>query len=556
MIYKVKYLKQDTVVYKKLSDAFTKQLESIKCDRLVFNFRVETTRIESKQKFIGSFFTRRTNRGFLTFIGAMDSNDRSRIDVNLDNLRGIEEKLNENINHQTFVVDSIFELLKNESELLDFKLKQIEGNGYEIDFKLTKGLNFTNNVKKLIYIESQLTELNTRIEHLLENIKLNQAIYMNVLLRNTLRIDELLNIIDPELFFLELENHEAKLPINIGFPRHPNGNIFPEILSLITYDFEPTNTNTILMRLIVPVVKKKALESYRGIVSPGSNGQFITLVHIKDNILLTDYESEMGYIISEEEYTNCKHIQNTKICNIKKAEVNLKQSGKCLTNLFYNNITDNCENKVLRTSHDVWIATLKPNVWMYVAPHSTKLNISNNSNITTVSIIGTGTIKLTPNMWLSTNNAKISYSYDIKDEKEILVSQPAFNFTFINITQGKYYNIPILNKSDGLFSLLDKKKLFDLGVDIKHLKSERTILQNMVYAPLENPWITTSSIAIFGVIVAIFLCCFRGEISCCTRKMDFTPNNNQKTNENKIIKRLMTEIEKMRDSQKQIRKDT
>lgn len=65
----------------------------------------------------------------------------------------------------------------------------------------------------------------------------------------------------------------------------------------------------------------------------------------------------------------------------------------------------------------------------------------------------------------------------------------------------------------------------------------------MIYAPLENPWFSMTTIAILGGIIAIFCCCFKGEISCCARKLEFNPRKQEEKRKNldKKVKKVKDE---------------
>ena len=77
--------------------------------------------------------------------------------------------------------------------------------------------------------------------------------------------------------------------------------------------------------------------------------------------------------------------------------------------------------------------------------------------------------------------------------------------------------LPLLDESEKVYSLLDNKRLFNMGINIQNLKSERPMLENLIYAPLENPW-WSSGIILGGIgITLAILCGFKGKLLCCAR---------------------------------------
>ena len=147
------------------------------------------------------------------------------------------------------------------------------------------------------------------------------------------------------------------------------------------------------------------------------------------------------------------------------------------------------------------------------------VHFTHGENTTTFKILGLGTLQIGPDEYISTDNVQISYFDEIITQKEIVVHRPELNLTNFELREKEFSNIPTLNGTEWSNSVFDKKQLFDLGIDVQEIKKHRTVLQNIIYAPLENPWITTTSIAVMGGLIAIFLFCFRGEISCCARKI-------------------------------------
>lgn len=83
--------------------------------------------------------------------------------------------------------------------------------------------------------------------------------------------------------------------------------------------------------------------------------------------------------------------------------------------------------------------------------------------------------------------------------------------------------LPNLNESGKIYSIIDNKKLFDIGVDINTILAHKTMLQNMEFTPYNYPWWFSSLSLIlsliFVIIISIIACyCLKGHMACCTKK--------------------------------------
>lgn len=102
------------------------------CTLLADDLKVALNNSRGINEFVKGFFPSRKSRGFITAIGGMDSDDRVRIDTNLDKLRKNEESIKLNLDHQTATIDAMYKFVDGSMVHLDGKLKGILENFDEI----------------------------------------------------------------------------------------------------------------------------------------------------------------------------------------------------------------------------------------------------------------------------------------------------------------------------------------------------------------------------------------------------------------------------------------
>lgn len=128
-------------------------------------------------------------------------------------------------------------------------------------------------------------------------------------------------------------------------------------------------------------------------------------------------------------------------------------------------------------------------------------------------------MRLTPNMVVKPKKNKLEYveQGDLVG-KELIIHQP--NFEPYNTTEMNYDidKLPLINDNDTIVTVLDQKRLFDLGIDTRDLKNYNLSLKNIIYSPLDHPWgftaMLTGALIAISAIIVLFLCCFKGNISC------------------------------------------
>ncbi|XP_058447399.1 uncharacterized protein LOC131427863 [Malaya genurostris] len=206
-----------------------------------------------------------------------------------------------------------------------------------------------------------------------------------------------------------------------------------------------------------------------------------------------------------------------KICSLEEIEINLAESDECITKILYKSLRGSCEARTMKLNHTMWFESAHTNEWIYSAPTKEKITIINNDVTTTKEIIGIGAIKLNQGMTLVTDEVKIGNSQGRNRNKTIYLENIT-DVTPESLINWKHKIIPVINKDNKIFTFIDNKRLFDLGIDVKRIIEHRTLLENVIYAPLEQPWITMSTVIIIcGIVTTICAFCHKGKFSCCTK---------------------------------------
>ena len=91
------------------------------------------------------------------------------------------------------------------------------------------------------------------------------------------------------------------------------------------------------------------------------------------------------------------------------------------------------------------------------------------------------------------------------------------NISVPSLSEWQLSKLPTLNTTEKIYSFLDNKRLFDLGVDLQDLEKERPMLKNLIYAPLEKPWLSSGVILGGAGVLILIICGFKGKLSCCKR---------------------------------------
>ncbi|XP_058820915.1 uncharacterized protein LOC131683118 isoform X1 [Topomyia yanbarensis] len=495
---------------------------NLKCGVITSVWSKDTSDIANINTYIRYFFKTRTPRGFWSAIGAMDSDDRTRIDENMDKLRRNEERFNKNTEHQASAIEKIYNFVSNSTITMDKAVESNNKNFESLKTEIRNTLNRANDRDKDLYLEATLMEIGMWYNSMRQNLKLKQKTLIAILHAENTKSLDLAEIINPVQLIRTLDSEEATLNDNLTFPRRADGAIMPEILNTLHYYVKLTNDLDIIMTLQIPLVKKSKWYAYKGTIEPSITGNILTILHLEEDIIIKQ-ENNWGYVLTQADYDNCDRIGDTRLCKLSNIERDLKQEDTCMAALYFRNITTTCKTKVVQLNHDIWLETANRNIWTYFTPNKLKVSVFTGKNVTETTIQGKGNIKLLPDMMIQTDSIRITHFSETQGETKLTYHIPHTDIPNIS-SKWKDKGIPSLSKRNKIVSLFDTKKLFDIGVEVDEIKNHRTTLENLAYAPLENPWTTFSVFLVIGGALGIFFLCFKGEISCFTRKTVIEPH--------------------------------
>lgn len=505
--------------YTHICQLITKNIQATECNRMLHDLKFVISKTKETEEFIKEFFPTRRPRGFLTWIGAMDSDDRTRVDTNLDTLRQNEESLKDSIKHQTNTVDAMYKFIDSSMIQVDTKMKQLSDNINALQYSAQENRDLSKSVKTMLYWETELIEAGMQIQTLLERVKYNQNIILQLLLNKEQSTSWFVQLIEPATLFKLLEETENNLPGDVTFPRKKsNGNLLVDIINSMDVSYETQNNFVINFKLKVPLVTKTKYTAYKGIVLPQMNETVVASIALENNILIQEEDQNWGFVVSESQFNKCKSYSPLRICDFKTGEINLNSEEDCLLNLRFRNSSKNCKIRILKVTKETWFATEEPNIWEYVTPYEIKINVFHGFNHTFMTIKGSGRLGLTPGTIIVTNNTKLSYSNETISESISITQTHIWNDLNITIEEGESQLIPTLKNNLTWHSIYDHKKLFDLGVDVEDIKKSVPTLGNMIYSPLSYPWTFYSMISVVGIIISaviiIMMCKFKNHITC------------------------------------------
>lgn len=134
----------------------------------------------------------------------------------------------------------------------------------------------------------------------------------------------------------------------------------------------------------------------KGDFIPQINGTIVMSINLEKSIIIEEKTSSWGFVLSYAEFQECEKFLSYRICNKKAKEINLSSENECVLNLMFRNSTENYRIELLKIKHDAWFETGQSNVWEYATPNELKVDIFHGDNHTSLTIRGTGQMRLTP----------------------------------------------------------------------------------------------------------------------------------------------------------------
>ncbi|XP_055548578.1 uncharacterized protein LOC129732089 isoform X2 [Wyeomyia smithii] len=512
------FLKDAEQKFRTTCKELEEKITSIKYMRATQHLRGTLEEIYNKGNFIKTYFNiRERKRSIWSALGAMDSNDRIRLDYDMDQLSGNEEKLKNDLIHQANVLQSTYNLVNTSVLNMDTHLMAMKNKVEKLKFEVVKYANFTQNIENIINLETRLLEMGLWLNSLSSKLEKKLDTLVAALTQHTSANNILRGLVPPGALIDKLKLLETTIDGGLSFPHDKDGRITIDMLNNINYEHELIDKEQINFKFYVPLVGTEYFETRRVAIMPQLTNFTVLIRHIEENIVMFKYESDWGYTLTSDEYTKCTKLKGVTICDISTAQENLKRAQKCATGIILEKNTVRCQAKAVVTNHTMWFATRSRNNWKYLAPMKTNITIEINGNMTQQTVDGAGIIRLTPHMVVHTDFIRLEY-YETNYEWDTNVTLLPDNINRIETQDVDLREVPIWNGIEKVYSYINQKTLFDLGVDVKDIKTKGYGLKNLIYAPLENPW--TSIPVVIGITTTfiIILCLYKGRISCCARR--------------------------------------
>lgn len=246
-------------------------------------------RITSINNIIDSFFPSRQRRGFITAIGGMDSEDRKRIDENTDKLRKNEEELKNSIGHQTTTIDAMYKFLDNSVLHIDTNLRNIMGKFNSLQTLVNENSKFMNSIHNIVNMEIELIEIGFKIHSITNTIKEQQATILKTLMREESHgVQWLFDLLGPVSLIKIIEKASINLPKELIFPKNRHDGPIMDIFSLIKLEITPSNKQTMVIALKIPLVLKQKFIAKKGKFIPQVNGTIIMSINIAKDIIIQE----------------------------------------------------------------------------------------------------------------------------------------------------------------------------------------------------------------------------------------------------------------------------
>lgn len=523
-------------------------IPKIHCSNIVFNLKSIILKLDYSQKFIKSFFGKKIAKRTWKFWEDMGPEDDRRISENFARVKENERILNTKIEIQSSGLNKMYDFVNNSVETLNNQTRNLVKNFNILRKEMEVGFKFTNNIKRIVYWEAVLSELNYWIITMTTAMKYKQQTIINMLLNNNVDPQIALDVLGMDLFNEKMNETKLKIPDNLMFPKQSDGTIDPRVFNLIKYECYLNNSVDFMIIFKIPLVRKETFLTKRISFAPGINNTIMSIIELEEDLILHTHDSTWGYVWKFNEFINCFKLRDARLCDIHSGKINLETSEKCVTHLIYRNKTNACKVHYTKINQDIWFSTSEHNVWRYVTPKVTTVKMSYGVNETLINITDSGEIKIIRNMSISTENLMLEYFEEDIISKEIIKYEAAIENNKFLLENWVIDSIPILNVSEKVYSVLDHKKIFNLSVDLDYLNNHKIQLKEMEYKPYTPSsttwWFSHSILVIPMVIITLFFCFFKGEISFCTKKLTIKRNIEEfEMQEIKTIDQNFTEID-------------
>uniref|UniRef100_A0A182JFV3 Uncharacterized protein n=1 Tax=Anopheles atroparvus TaxID=41427 RepID=A0A182JFV3_ANOAO len=220
----------------------------------------------------------------------------------------------------------------------------------------------------------------------------------------------------------------------------------------------------VVVRLRVPIVSPIFYEAIKVTVLPQIVDDVLAFSRTDHDVLLIDRMRNVTLSLDHGRYrSNCKHLPYVVLCDFKLdvdlGKVSTRQHN-CLRSLLLEGSGALCHSVLMRSASNFWLATLNPNIWLYILPFRETVAITLNGRRSINVLNNVGVFELQPKMKIQIGDRVLRYTESSANGTGRIVS---LGLTISNKTHGllKSLSIPLVKMHDTV--LVTEKEQFELS---------------------------------------------------------------------------------------------
>lgn len=280
--------------------------------------------------------------------------------------------------------------------------------------------------------------------------------------------------------------------------------------------------NELLIQMTIPQVNEQSYNLYKLFITPiPISSTYSSIYNVESEFIAVDVSENTFILLMDKDISNCKKVKISpkitfNIC-AQNIPIHLSSSNKCITGLYLQTKSNNCEQKIIKTSN-YFTRMYNKNSWLYslTEPRSVVLNFWHRSeerikinNTGIISINNPGTVKINNQIWKINNIIPVTQTIRQPDEPHVI----PFNTKVIQnletnafkiidqklINEGNYQDHNTRIKTDSL-------NVHQLERDIHQMEHLRRAQENrmLIHTKITGSSLITNVIIIAGAIGAIY----------------------------------------------------
>ena len=302
-----------------------------------------------------------------SLFGLMDSEDRKKINDQIDFLKRQDSRLKNTIKGQ-------MQIVRANAELLNETINNVQENEKTL-------LNATWQIQYLLQQTTDITKFRETME---ENLILINSV-AETLLRDTQDLLEFImdikkgvlnpRLIPPAQIITYLTSALAHIPQGLNFPigiKLENMHVLYEIITLSAF----SDTKSITVVLDIPLLNAKKFKLSKVHSVPTKiNESFYAYIEPLDSYVVLDTAVQDYIQLSKQDLSKCKTINDQYLCTSNHPIFKAIPYGPCEVQL-YTKLTkkpNNCKIRFMTLNQTILIELQQPGAWIYIAPKPIQL---------------------------------------------------------------------------------------------------------------------------------------------------------------------------------------